>query len=185
VRIIGCIVLLFALTGCASAPPAAGADAAMFAAVAMRVHPIFTDIKDWTGDGRPDGIEAMVEFEDQFGDPTKASGNIIFELFTYRTNNPDPRGDRVVNPWVASMRSLADQQARWNRTSRTYLFQLEYPAVRHDTNYVLAATFDTGSTRFFDQIILQSSSRSRIPATAPATRPFISTATPDHAAAGR
>ena len=46
----------------------------MFAPVAMRVHPIFTDVKDWTGDGRADGIEALVEFEDQFGDPTKASG---------------------------------------------------------------------------------------------------------------
>jgi hypothetical protein len=157
----------------------------MFAPVAMRIHPIFTDAKDWNGDGRIDGIEALLEFEDQFGDPTKASGSVIFELFTYRKNNPDPRGERVVNPWVGSLRTLADQQARWNRTSRTYVFQLEYPGIRADTNYVLAGTFDTGQTRFFDQIVLQSSSRPRLPATAPTTRSLFSPIPTTNAAPGR
>ena len=163
------------LAGCTPAPH--GASDAMFAPFAMRVHPIFTELKDWTGDGRVDGIEALLEFEDQFGDPTKASGSAIFELFAYRPNHPDPRGDRIVNPWVGPLQTLADQQARWNRTSRTYLFQLEYPGVREDESYVLAASFDTGQTRFFDQIILQAPSRPRNPSTqpAPATRPLLST----------
>jgi hypothetical protein len=178
VRIVASIVLIIALTGCATSPKPVGAEAAMFAPVAMRIHPIFTDVKDWTGDGRADGIEALLEFEDQFGDPTKASGNVIFELFTYRRNNPDPRGERIVNPWLGSLRTLADQQARWNRTSRTYLFQLEYPAVRQDTHYVLSATFDTGQTRFFDQIILQASSRPRVPTSAPTTTRSLLSGTP-------
>ena len=47
----------------------------------------------------------------------------------------------MINPWIGSLQTLADQQARWNRTSRTYAFQLEYPQIRKDANYVLAATF--------------------------------------------
>ena len=53
-------------------------DAALFGPSAMRIHPIFTRLSDWTGDGVPDGIEALIELQDQFGDPTKASGTIIF-----------------------------------------------------------------------------------------------------------
>ena len=161
------VVLILIATGCATTPGPARSDAAMFAPVTMRVHPIFTDIKDWSGDQRIDGIEALLEFEDQFGDPTKASGNTIFELYEYRPNHPDSRGERVSNPWVGSLRTLADQQARWNRTSRTYLFQLELPGLSQDRSYVLAATFDAGGTRFFDQIVLQAPTRSRLPTTAP------------------
>ena len=159
------LTALVAPAGCASrAPvPRSPADAALFAPVSMRIHPIFSQVKDWTGDGKPDGIEALLEFQDQFNDPTKAAGTVVFELFAYRPYNPDPRGQRVVNPWVGSLQTLAEQQARWNRTSRTYSFQLEYPQVRADENYVLTATFDTGSTRFFDEIILQGESAPRTP----------------------
>src|SRR5690554_6153710 len=48
----------------------------MFDPAAMRIHPVFTQVKDWTGDGQPDGIEALVELTDQFGDPTKGSGKV-------------------------------------------------------------------------------------------------------------
>jgi hypothetical protein len=179
VRNFACVMLMMILlAGCAAVPGAGRTDSSMFAPIAMRIHPIFTDVKDWTGDGRPDGIEALLEFEDQFGDPTKANGSVIFELFTYRRNNPDPRGERIVNPWVGSLRTLADQQARWNRTSRTYLFQLECPTIRQDTSYVLSATFDTGQTRFFDQVVLQSSSHPRPAATAPTTMRSLLAPTP-------
>ena len=152
------MMLLFVATGCGSSPtpvPRSSADAALFAPVSMRVHPIFTQVKDWTGDGHPDGVEALLEFQDQFGDPTKAAGTAVFELYNYRRGNVDPRGERIVNPWVGSLQTLAEQQARWNRTSRTYFFQLEYPAIRADHSYVLTATFDTGATRFFDQIVIE------------------------------
>jgi len=166
--------------GCAShAPvPRSPEDAALFAPVSMRIHPIFTQVKDWTGDGKPDGIEALLEFQDQFADPTKAAGTAIFELYSYNKRSPDPRGERLVNPWVGSLKTLPEQQARWNRTSRTYFFQLEYPQVRLDADYVLAAEFDTGTTRFFDEIVLEGDhtrgahGQNRLtPATQPATNP--------------
>ena len=157
-------------------------EAAMFGPVSMRVHPIFTQVKDFNGDGDTDGIEALVEFQDQFGDPTKASGRIIFELFEYRPYHPDPRGNRLVNPWIGSLTNLGEQRARWNRTSRTYLFQLEYPQVSSHRSYVLTATFDGGRGRFFDRIIIEAQPKEGstneppntttvTPTSAPATQP--------------
>jgi hypothetical protein len=130
-------------------------DARLFGPAAMRVHPIFTQVKDWTGDGKSDGIEALVELQDQFGDPTKASGRILFELFDYRAYDPEPRGARLAY-WNADLGTLEDQRQRWNRTSRTYGFTLAYDSIRDDKPYVLAATFElSGGGRFFDRIILE------------------------------
>ena len=171
------VTALVCTGGCSSAPKHARtpSECQLFAPVSMRIHPIFTQVKDWTGDGVVDGIEALLEFQDQFTDPTKAAGDVVFELYAYRPYSPESRGERVLNPWLGSLRTLRDQEARWNRTSRTYYFQLEYPGVRADHNYVLTATFDTGATRFFDQIILEGERgpRERIPAsTRPTTRTF-------------
>lgn len=120
----------------------------LFNASAMRIHPIFTQVKNWTGTDKPDGIEVMLEFQDPFGDPTKASGIVRFELYEYRKGEPEMRGTRSANPWVASLASYDDQRARWNRTSRTYSFQLAYPQISVFQSYVLVATFKpTGDGR--------------------------------------
>lgn len=143
------------LTGCEgglSRPAATQPD--LFAPTAMRVHPIFTQVSDWTHSGKPDGIEAQLEFTDQFGDPTKASGRVLFELFDYRRESPDPRAKRLGH-WVGSLETSAEQHERWNTTLRTYRFQLDYPDVDASHTYVLSATFElsTGG-RFFNQIVL-------------------------------
>jgi hypothetical protein len=120
----------------------------LFNASAMRIHPIFTQVKSWSGTDKPDGIEVMLEFQDPFGDPTKASGIVRFELYEYRKGNPEMRGTRVTNPWVGSLASYDDQRARWNRVSRTYAFQLAYPQISTGQTYVLIATFKpTGEGR--------------------------------------
>jgi hypothetical protein len=126
----------------------------LFAPTAMRVHPIFTQVADWTHSGKPDGVEAQLEFTDQFGDPTKASGKVLFELFDYRRDSPDPRAKRLGH-WSGSLASLDEQRQRWNTTLRTYRFQLDYPPIDPAKTYVLSATFElsTGG-RFFDRIIL-------------------------------
>ncbi len=136
-------------------PASSNPDADLFVATGMRVHPIFTQIADWTNSGKPDGIEAQLEFTDQFGDPTKASGRVLFELFTYVNDSPDPRGKRL-GLWPASLATLSEQRAQWNTTLRTYRFQLNYPEVSPTSSYVLTAMFDrsTGG-RFFDRIVMQ------------------------------
>jgi hypothetical protein len=127
----------------------------MFAPTGMRIHPIFTQVEDVNKDGRPDGIDAQLEFQDQFGDPTKASGRVLFELFDYRQDSPDPRGQRVEGPWVESLATLDEQHQRWNTTLRTYRFLLNAPKIRADKSYVLTAVFElTGGGRFFDRIVL-------------------------------
>lgn len=145
------------LLGCESAPrnTRTQTDELLFGPSAMRIHPIFTQVKDWTGDDKPDGIEALVELQDQFGDPTKATGRVIFELYEYREYNPDPRGQRLANPWIGELSTLDSQRERWNRTSRTYGFQLAFDQIRNDRAYVLTATFELNAGgRFFDQIVL-------------------------------
>jgi hypothetical protein len=172
-RTIILIVLVLLLTGCESINPypRSQTDAALFGPAAMRIHPIFTQVKDWTGDDDPDGIEALIELQDQFGDPTKASGRVIFELFEYRPYDPDPRGDRLVNPWLGDLDTLDAQRQRWNRTSRTYGFQLACEQIRDDRPYVLTATFElSGGGRFFDRIILEPKEPPVVrPTTAPTT----------------
>jgi hypothetical protein len=150
-------LLLILLTGCASKPVERdNAEVIMFGPTRMRLHPIFTQVKDWSGSGHPDGIEAEVEFQDQFGDPTKAAGKIMFELFNYRQGYADPRGERVVNPWVGSLLSLQQQYEHWNRTSRTYSFQLAMPGISTRHTYVLTAMFEhSDGQRFFHRVILK------------------------------
>ena len=165
-------LLLLICTGCASKLiEREGGDAALFGPDRMRIHPIFTQVKSWNGDLKPDGIEAEIEFADQFGDPTKSAGKIMFELFGYRRGYPDPRGDRVINPWVGSLVSLQQQQTHWNRTSRTYSFQLLFPEISKNRSYVLTAMFEhTGGRRYFSQVILEAQivpGQNGVPATLP------------------
>lgn len=163
-----CLVAFSLLVGCQEheasfAPPK---EERMFEAGKMRVHPVFTQVKDWTGDDKPDGIEAVVEFTDQFGDPTKASGQILFELFEYQAKNPEIRGRRVVNPWVGSLSNPDEQKAHWSRPTRSYTFQLAYPEISRGKTYVLTATFERdGGGRFFSQAIIEREPQ------APSTRP--------------
>jgi hypothetical protein len=167
------LTCLSLLVGCQSDAgfPRSDADAQLFGPVAMRLHPIFTQVKDWTGDDRPDGIEALVELQDQFGDPTKASGRVLFELYEFRSHEPERRGQRVVNPWMGYLETLDEQRDRWNRTSRTYGFQLDYDQIQPSQSYVLTAEFQlSGGGRFFDQMILDGRRRSPLPsATSPST----------------
>lgn len=159
-----CLAALLLLTvpvGCQStqrvgSEPAQARDESVFGPAAMRLHPVFTRVKDWTGDDRADGVEAMVEFQDAFGDPAKAAGRVIFELYEYRAAQPDPRGPRAANPWVGALLTLQDQRDRWNRASRTYTFPLVLEGVDPARSYVLTAQFDgNDGRRYFDRLILE------------------------------
>jgi hypothetical protein len=130
-------------------------DEEMFGPQTMRLQPTFTEVKDWTGDKKPDGIEAVVELEDQFGDPTRATGTVVFELYSYRFAAPDPKGERVAGPWIGSLLTKDEQVAQWNSAIRGYSFQLVDPTISGDKNYVLTAEFELGKRRLFDQIVME------------------------------
>lgn len=158
-----CAMLLAALlagstVSCSSGdrpPRVATAQPSMFAPTSMRLHPTFSRVLDTNNDGAADSIEAEVEFTDKFGDPTKAEGQFMFELFSFRQDNPDPRGSRLVNPFVASIVTPAEQETRWNRTTRTYSFRLATGAVGPRANYVLTVSFvSSNGKRFTDRTVL-------------------------------
>jgi hypothetical protein len=151
--------ILVIILGCSSfrnavAPPSD--RPATFAPVAMRIHPIFTRVEDFNGDNYPDGIDALIEFQDQFGDATKASGRAIFELYAYQKFDPQRKGKRLANPWIGSLETMDDQRLRWNRTSRTYSFPLQFDQISANGTYVLTCEFErSNGGRFYDQIILE------------------------------
>ena len=65
-------------------------DLPLFVPTDLRIHP-FTAVKDWTGDNKPDGVEVLLELQDRFRDPTKATGTVLFELYEFRKYRPTAR----------------------------------------------------------------------------------------------
>ena len=156
-----------------------GDQPSQFSAARMRLHPIFTQVASWEGGAKPDGIEAEVEFQDRFGDPTKSAGNVRFELFRYRQAQPDPRGERLAL-WDGPLQTVGDQRTYWHKTSQAFIFRLGYPQINKYSNYVLTATFESvDGRRYFSKVILEgqkpedNSAQFKIPTTqtSPATHP--------------
>jgi hypothetical protein len=146
-------------------------DQQMFGPASVRIHPTFTQVRDLTSGGKPDGIEATLEVQDQFGEPTRSTGRTMFELYTYRRDSPDVRGGRFDGPWIAFLNTKADQQEHWNPALRAYTFQLHSPKISPDEYYVLTVQCDLNNSssttrpgtapassqagRLFDQLILE------------------------------
>jgi hypothetical protein len=150
------LTFLLLLASCEETQPISmGKNAAsIIGPVSIRIHPTFTQPKSWTGDDKPDGIEALLEVRDRWDEPIRATGKVLFELYEYRTGFPDPRGNRVVNPWAASLATVEEQSARWDRVSRAYKFQLAFPQIDPKRTYVLTASFETEGGRLFDRLNL-------------------------------
>jgi hypothetical protein len=149
----------------------------MFGPTSMRIHPTFTRIKDWTGDGKPDGIEAVVELQDEFGEPTRATGNVMFEIYSYRPTYPDERGRRLPEVWVWPLLRREEQAAHWSRALRAYSFKIPFDPGRNTV--VLEATFDLGADRgrLTNRVVLEPPAPAGAPpATAPTTAPAAPTA---------
>ena len=179
----GVLLLMFVVAGCGSQPRwQPDNEPELFAPIAMRIHPVFTQLRDWTNDGKPDGIDVLIECQDRFGDPAKAAGNAVFEIYSYRPGYPDPRGERLSPPFLASIENVAAQRDHWNRTSRCYSFQLAWPAINPRATYVLTATLEVaGGQRFTDRLVIEPPpleiprEQPQQPSTIPATQPDAST----------
>ncbi|HUB27305.1 MAG TPA: hypothetical protein VL992_17910 [Tepidisphaeraceae bacterium] len=176
-RFLAAGLLLAVIAGCSptlvstSSPvtPSPAGESDLFDPVSMRIHPIFTQVKSWTGRNAADGIEAVLEFQDRFGDTTKASGTVLFELYSYRTGFPDHRGARQAEPWIASLDSVDSQKLHWRSEIGAYDFLLALPTVSTSTDYVLTAMFEPPSgRRLFAQTIIIGQKKTSHPATRPA-----------------
>lgn len=156
-------IVVLALAGCHDPNRDRPVRDEMFAPASIRIHPTFTQFKDWTGDGAPDGIEALVEVQDSFGEPTRAKGSVMFELDAYRPQFPEQRGPRVAGPWRVQVRTVGEQQEAWNRAVRAYTFRLPMPIPADRKAFVLSAAFEVDSAgaadgqvhRLFDELVLE------------------------------
>ena len=176
-RLAAVLVLSGLALGCGGAEPRARSalDQQMFGPTGIRIHPTFTQVRDLTGAGKPDGVEATLEILDQFGEPTRATGRVMFELYSYRKDMPDVKGRRLSEPWIAPLNTKEQQTEHWNSALRAYTFQLHFPQISTHEYYVLTAQFDMNgdvaaggattrpstaasaqaSGRMFDQLIIQ------------------------------
>lgn len=128
----------------------------------LRIHPTFTRVKNWAGDAKPDGVEAVVEVLDQFGEPIRGWGTLLFELDAYRRADPKYDAQRVDGPWQGELLTNEQQDARWSPALRSYTFQLGSLKVTPGQTYVLQASFESaggasqpGGGRLFDKLILE------------------------------
>ena len=157
--------------GCSSSVPQVGrtsTDTSFFAAASMHASPVFTKTADFDGDTQLDGIEAVMEIQDRFGDPTKAAGRFLFQVYAFKPYSPDPRGERVAGPFEGRVDTAQDQRNRWSKINRAYIFQLAFPGVQPSTDYVLETMFETpDGRRLTDRLMLEGDHEKPGPTTGP------------------
>jgi len=144
------LLAALALGGCQPSPPKlAGSGMEMFTPVKMRLHPL-------SRIASASLVEARLEFTDQFGDVSKGVGAVAFDLFTYSAILPSHKGDRI-NHWEMDISTPAENRARWDSITRTYLFSLPLApgSVPATSRYVLsAALMLPNGQRFSDDLTL-------------------------------
>lgn len=114
----------------------------------------FTKPRSFDNDLIPDGIGVSLRTLDAAGDPVKAYGSFLFELYHYRTASQDHRG-KLIQTWTQPVRNLEDQDRFWERVTDTYEFQLSWEGnpIPTQEKFVLAASFQPGpgGDRLFDE----------------------------------
>ncbi|MCG3136660.1 MAG: hypothetical protein HJJLKODD_00495 [Phycisphaerae bacterium] len=136
--------LLMILLGCqsTSTPPYdATTQRAMLETILtnqVRLVSAMTQPKSFDTDALPDGIEAVIQAFDPQGEPAKLTGQLTFELYTYRPAAADPKGT-LLQSWNYAVASDQDQRGYWNRRLRAYEFPLRIDPqhLTTETQYVL------------------------------------------------
>ncbi len=122
----------------------------------IRLHP-FTGTRVFSEAGGVTGIDVRIEAFDAYGDASKAFGHFRFELFAFKPNSPDPRGERL-GLWNVSVDGQHSNRKHWSRITRTYQFKLGWnQPIPVGRKFVLAAAFQSPFTpRLFDQRVFVS-----------------------------
>jgi hypothetical protein len=158
--VFGFIALPFLFgTGChrgeigqAGEPPSAEEMVKFYSPTAIKILP-FTKARSFDDDAIPDGIGVSLRPLDSAGDPVKAYGTFIFELFAYKQALGSHRGE-LLQSWTQPVLGPTDQKKFWERVTSTYDFQLSWEGkpIAPDRRYVLTASFQSrGSDRLFDE----------------------------------
>lgn len=90
----------------------------------MRVHP-FTSLR-YDEAAETHVISAHVEFRDRVNDVTKAVGTFRFELYRVPEGGAaSAAGRKLETQWSASVQTIDENVAHYDRATRTYEFKLE------------------------------------------------------------
>lgn len=123
-----------------------------YSPTAIKVLP-FTKPRSFDDDATPDGIGVSLRPLDSAGDPVKAYGTFIFELYAYKQALGNHRGE-LLQTWTQPVLGPKDQKKFWERVTSTYEFQLSWEGkpISPDRRYILLASFQApGSDRLFDE----------------------------------
>lgn len=113
----------------------------------------FTKPRSFDSDAVPDGIGVSLRTLDGAGDPVKAYGTFMFELYAYRPAIGTHKGP-LIRSWTQPVVNIDQQKQFWERVTTTYEFQLSWEGqpLAPQQKYVLVATFQSpGSERLFDE----------------------------------
>ena len=125
---------------------------AFYSPRSIKVLP-FTKPRSFDDDVIPDGIGVSLRPLDEAGDPVKAYGTFMFELYAYKKAIGTHKGDLLAN-WTQPVLDTGDQKQFWERVTSTYEFQLSWEGkpLPPGSKYVLVASFQSpGSERLFDE----------------------------------
>jgi len=111
----------------------------------VRLSP-FTGTKTFSEAGGVRGIDVSLQAIDSYGDPTKAFGNFRFELYEFRPNNQDPRGDQV-GVWEEDLLKPERNLLHWDNIAWAYKFKLKWRrSLPVGQKYVLVVVFTSPFT---------------------------------------
>lgn len=123
-----------------------------YSPTAIRILP-FTKPRSFDEDAIPDGISVSLRPLDSAGDPVKAYGVFIFELYAYKPAIGNNKGE-MIQQWTQPVLGPDAQKRFWERVTSTYEFQLSWEGkpLPTESRYILVASFQArGATRLFDE----------------------------------
>ena len=115
-------------------------------------------IHDFTGqrvfdeEGGVKGMDVRIEVKDSFNDPAEAFGKFRFEMYDFRPQNADPRGE-LLSSWDVNLSEPKDNIVHWDNITRAYQFKLHWSKpVPVGRRFILAVVFESPySPRLFAQ----------------------------------
>lgn len=159
VLLITLVTNLVALAGCQRGQVSETLDGptteeliAFYSPQSIKILP-FTKPRSFDDDAIPDGIGVSLRPLDGAGDPVKAYGAFIFELYTLRSAAGNRRGT-LLQTWHQEINDLESQKQFWERVTSTYEFHLSWEGmpISPQKKYILTASFQSpGSERLFDE----------------------------------
>jgi len=113
---------------------------------AIEIVEAFTRWVDLKPQAGIDGIEVYVQPQSFAGEPIRASGAMLVELYAFKKASGDPKGPRV-EFWSIPLETEADQEAHWNRATEMYQFRLELspsaPPLTPGDRFILLVTHNS------------------------------------------